>query len=54
MKVKCKVCGSTQIQVKYWVNPNTFEIIDPCDGEENECWCEDCQDITECEWNEKE
>lgn len=50
MKVICKQCGSTDIQVKYWCNPNTFRIVDVASGEENDCWCENCQDNTQCEW----
>ena len=52
MIVKCKQCGSTDIQVKYWCNPNTLQIIDVSSGEENECWCEKCQEETKCEWIE--
>ena len=39
---RCKECGSTDIQILAWVNPNTNEIID--DNAEKECWCEKCQE----------
>lgn len=38
---RCTECGSTNVQIKCWVNPNTDEIIDDC--EEKECWCEKCE-----------
>lgn len=50
MIIRCKKCGSTNIQVKYWVNPNTFKIDDVCSGEETECWCQDCEEYGKCEW----
>lgn len=53
MKVICRECGSTDIQVKYWCNPNTFKIIDVSDGEETECWCNNCQDERRCDWIEE-
>lgn len=37
----CKECGSTDIQILMWVNPNTDEIVD--DNGEDTCWCEKCQ-----------
>lgn len=48
-KYVCKECGSENIQVKAWIDPRTNEIIDWVDGGENECWCEDCQEIREYE-----
>lgn len=56
MIVKCKECGGTHVLLKYWYNPNTDQLDEPCSGEENECWCEDCEDICRCEWvdNEKD
>ena len=46
---RCKVCGSTNVQIKCWVNPNTDEIIDECDNPWRECWCENCGVPTEYE-----
>ena len=42
-KYVCSKCGSEHIQVKAWIDPNTNEIIDWVEDEE--CWCEDCQEI---------
>lgn len=46
-KFVCSRCGSMDIQIRQWVNPNTDEHHDWCDDDKNEeCWCEDCQEIT--------
>ena len=39
---KCQECGSENIQVKMWVNPNTNEVVDDECAEEL-CWCEECE-----------
>ena len=39
---RCKECGSIEIEEKWWVNPNTMEIGNDC--EEDECWCNECQE----------
>lgn len=36
----CAECGSSDIQVKTWVDPNTGEIVDI--DYDNECWCDNC------------
>lgn len=41
---RCKECGSTDIEQKYWVNPNTMEVGEWC--EEDDCWCNDCEDYS--------
>lgn len=38
---RCKECGSTDIQILAWVNPNTNEIIDD-EVSDGKCWCEKC------------
>lgn len=54
MKYICKECGSDNIHVKMWVNPNTNEIGEWCkDDFGYPCWCEKCQDITEYETDEE-
>lgn len=45
-KYVCRECGSEDIQVKMWANPNTNEIDELCDDEFPECWCNQCQEIT--------
>lgn len=47
-KYVCKCCGSDDIQIRQWVNPNTLEPFEWCDDENyRDCWCEDCQQITQ-------
>ena len=38
---KCRECGSENIQILAWINPNTDEIID--DNGDSMCWCESCK-----------
>lgn len=41
----CSCCGSLRIQVKAWVDANTLEYHDATsDGEDDDNWCEDCED----------
>lgn len=42
-KFKCLVCGSTNVQIQAWINPNTKEYIESCGDDEG--WCEDCEDM---------
>lgn len=43
----CSECGSSDVQVQAWVDPNTKEfhgyVNAPCFLEEEDCWCENCQ-----------
>jgi len=51
---KCTVCGGTNVQIKQWVNPNTNEV-DSDNGLDNEdCWCQDCEEHNELEYTEIE
>lgn len=48
MKYVCKCCGSDRIQVRAWIDANTNQVFEWCDDENyHECFCEDCQDLTE-------
>lgn len=48
MKFVCKLCGSDQITVKAWIDPNTNQVFEFCDDNGcHECHCSKCQDITE-------
>lgn len=38
----CAYCGSDNIEIRMWVNPNTNEIGNDCG--EDECWCNNCED----------
>ncbi|MFW6247126.1 MAG: hypothetical protein ACOC22_03090, partial [bacterium] len=39
----CSECGSTNVDVKMWVNPNTKHIGDDAILDEDDVWCNDCQ-----------
>lgn len=40
----CSNCNSDNIEMKYWVNPNTDEVGDiSSDGDDQDTWCNDCQ-----------
>ena len=39
----CGHCGSLEIQEKWWINPNTKELIDPVGEAEYEYWCGKCE-----------
>ncbi|MFI3293850.1 MAG: hypothetical protein SNI70_10085 [Rikenellaceae bacterium] len=52
MDVKCKKCGSTNVEVRTWVNPNTLEVASLLDihtiiSEQADCWCKECDDNAE-------
>ena len=38
----CEECGSTDVEMRMWVNPNTEEIDGDCD--DDDCWCCNCQE----------
>lgn len=43
-KLYCNKCGSSNVQLEAWINPNTNEIIDVySSGQE---WCDDCEEET--------
>lgn len=47
-KYVCSCCGSENIQIRQWVNPNTGQMFEWCEDENyHDCWCEDCNDITQ-------
>ena len=47
-KLVCVSCGGDNVQQKAWVNPNTKEIDFSLSEnfEDEDTWCEDCQDHT--------
>ncbi|MFR9543619.1 MAG: hypothetical protein SNH27_16420 [Rikenellaceae bacterium] len=52
MVVKCKKCGSTDVEVHTWVNPNTEECsalsdLDNVIRDDDDCWCKECGDNLE-------
>lgn len=41
----CPKCGSSNVEVRMWVNPNTKEIGDRCsDNSEEDNWCKVCEE----------
>lgn len=52
MALVCTNCGSENVQTKYWINPNTKEIFDPISSEDDDCWCENCQEHHKLELKE--
>ena len=53
--IRCKACGSTDVQIATWVNPNTKAIFDDFGSwdELDTKWCNDCEDHTPLEEIEK-
>lgn len=45
-KFKCLVCGSTNVQIQAWINPNTKEYIESCGDDEG--WREGCNITSVC------
>ena len=45
---KCKECGSTEIKMKFWCNPNTMTIDFIDTDKDKECFCSNCKRITPC------
>jgi hypothetical protein len=53
--LRCSECGSKNVQMKAWVNPNkSNEFIDYTSDhdEADDCWCEDCMENLELEFVE--
>lgn len=51
-KYCCSVCGGTNIQLQAWIDPNNSNKY--IEGtEDDECWCEDCQEHTKIRKIEK-
>jgi hypothetical protein len=44
---RCRECKNSNIQEKFWVNINTFEVDDMVEDGKNESWCEDCEELVE-------
>lgn len=42
----CPLCGSTNVEMQMWVNPNTNDISGDClgSGEGDDCWCCECEE----------
>jgi hypothetical protein len=39
----CSNCGSDNVEMKAWVNPNTDDVGDTVSTEEEDCYCNDCE-----------
>ena len=40
----CERCGSREIQMMAWVDPNTLEYVSSIDADADDQWCEACQE----------
>jgi len=54
----CENCGSSRVQTKMWVNPNTHKVFDSCsDGDDEDNWCQNCCEngglITQAQYNKQ-
>lgn len=45
----CSECGSSDVEIRMWVNPNTKVIGDRCSDptEEEDNWCKTCEEHVE-------
>lgn len=43
-KLVCSKCSGSKIQIKAWVDANTYEVIDVMTEDQEDTWCEDCQE----------
>ena len=44
-KLVCKECGSSNIEVKAWINPNTDKVLDSVSDEDiKDNWCNECSE----------
>lgn len=47
----CSNCGSEDIRLKAWVDPNNDnKYID--DADDGECWCDNCEEYTDIDTKE--
>lgn len=51
-KYYCSICGGTNIQLQAWIDPNNNNRYIG-DTEDDECWCEDCQEHTKIKMIER-
>ena len=40
----CSNCGGTDVEIKAWVNPNDAKIFDHISYDQEDCWCNDCEE----------
>jgi hypothetical protein len=40
----CDTCGSKNVQMQMWVDPNTREIFDEISSDLKDNWCDDCEE----------
>ena len=50
----CSNCGGTNVEMKTWYNPNTNEICDPISSDQEDCWCNDCEEHYELDTKTEE
>lgn len=47
---KCSECGGINIQILAWIDPNTNEYKADGPGEDQDRWCEDCEEHVSFDW----
>lgn len=40
----CSECGSKNVQMQMWVDPNTREVFDDVSSDLKANWCDDCEE----------
>lgn len=43
----CEKCGSFDVQIKAWVNANDLKYMGCVSGDEEDCWCDICEEHNE-------
>ena len=49
--MSCKKCGGTNVQYRGWIDANTNEVMDGDVFEDEDTWCENCEDHLGIEFN---
>ena len=44
-KFVCKHCGSDDVEIRVWMNPNTGQCGTDCE-DNGECYCNNCNDYS--------
>ena len=44
---RCKKCGSSEVESKMWVQQNTLKIEGIVDDDNDQNWCQDCEELVE-------
>lgn len=44
--IVCKECGSDDVELRVWLNLKTKETSDCSDGDDEDTWCNKCEEHT--------